>query len=60
MVLVAFLVLFRWLKMVGNCCALPLQDLGHLFDEINVSTAMHRAAKLSRKYEVRRCVASIQ
>ena len=38
---------------VASSCALHPQDLGHLFDEINVSTAMHRAAKLSRKYEVR-------
>ncbi len=28
------------------------QDLAMLFDEINVSTSMHRIAKLSRKYEV--------
>ena len=31
------------------------QDLCFLLDEINLSTAMHRMAKLSRKYEVRLC-----
>lgn len=41
----------------GSCsikiCA--AQDLAMLFDEINVSTSMHRVAKLSRKYEVSTC-----
>lgn len=32
-----------------------MQDLAAVFDEINVSTSMHRVAKLSRKYEVSCC-----
>ena len=34
---------------------LIVHDLGHVFDHINVATAVHRIAKLSRRQHVRPC-----